>query len=136
VQVTIADSYKFAVGDDIIINDNVTPAENLGAITLIDRTTDPNMATITFTTAIGAVAFTVARLAYISVEAGVANNFSDCVGILERSVDTGLDQYAMGGHGTLILGNCVLYDGCLWYMDAVARAAIGATLISQYMYIN
>ncbi|MHA2136322.1 MAG: hypothetical protein ACW99J_20885, partial [Candidatus Thorarchaeota archaeon] len=40
LQVTMQDSYKFAVGDDVILFDETTYAassENLGAITAIDR---------------------------------------------------------------------------------------------------
>jgi hypothetical protein len=55
--VSMDDSYKFAVGDDVIINDNVTAAENLGAITAIDRTTESHRAKITVTTAVGGTSF-------------------------------------------------------------------------------
>ena len=72
VYLTKDDAYKFAVGDDIIINDNTTAKENLGAITAIDHTTYSHMSKITFTTAVGATAFTTARFAYVAVVVGVA----------------------------------------------------------------
>jgi len=137
VYVTLDDSYKFQVGDDVIINDNTTAAENKGAITAIDRTSDPHRAKITFTTAIGGTAFTTARRAYIIVEAGTSgNNYSDCVGILEKTVDTGTGVTAKGAVATLILGNCVLYTGCLTNLDAAAIADISSATFGQYTYIR
>jgi hypothetical protein len=137
VYVTLDDSYKFAVGDDVILNDNTTAAENKGAITAIDRTTDPHRAKITFTAAIGGTAFTTARRAYLIVEAGTSgNNYSDCVGILEKSVDTGIGVNAKGAVATLILGNCVLYTGGLTNLDAAAIADISSATFGQYTYIR
>jgi len=136
VYVTMDDSYKFAVGDDIIINDNVTGAENLGAITAIDRATETHRAMISFTTAVGATAFTTARRAYVSVEAGTANNYSDAVGILEKTVNTGIGSKSKGAVSTLILGNCVLYRGMLVNLDAVALAALSGATFGQYVYIR
>lgn len=137
VYVSLNDSYKFSVGDDIVINDNTTSAENLGAITAIDRTTYSHMAKITFTAAIGGTAFTTARYAYVCVEAGdSSNNYSDCVGILEKSVDCGTGVNAKGAVATLILGNCVLYEGMLTNVDAAAKTDISASSFGQYMYIR
>ena len=137
VYVTLDDSYKFAVGDDVIINDNTTAAENLGAITAIDRTSQPHRAKISFTANIGGTAFFAAYYAYICVEAGTGNNYSDCVGILEKSVDTGLGQYAAGAVATLILGNCVLYEGMLTNFDDAAKTDLAtATSFGQYVYIR
>jgi len=135
--VTINDSYKFIVGDDLIINDNVTVAENLGAITAIDRTTDLSRARITFTTALGATAFTTARRAHVFVEAGTnANNYSDCVGILEKSVNTGTGEKSKGAVTTLILGNCVLYEGLLTNLDVAAIADLSVLTFGQYVYMR
>lgn len=137
VFVSLNDSYKFAVGDDVILNDNTTTAENKGAITAIDRTTYTHMAQITFTAAIGGTAFTTARFAYICVEAGdSSNNYSDCVGILEKSVDCGTGVNAKGAVATLILGNCVLYEGMLTNMDSAAKTDLSAASFGQYMYIR
>lgn len=135
--VSMDDSYKFKVGDDVIINDNTTTAENLGAITAIDRTTYGHMAKITVTTATGGTSFTVARFAHIFVEAGDnTNNYSDCVGILEKSVDTGTGVNAKGAVATLILGNAVLYEGLLTNVDAAAKTDISASSFGQYMYMR
>ncbi|MHC5214034.1 MAG: hypothetical protein ACYSOO_05545 [Planctomycetota bacterium] len=131
------DSWKFKVGDDVIINDDTTAAENLGAVTAIDRTTDLSRAAITITTQTGGTSFTVARKANIFVEAGTSgNNYSDGVGILEKSVDTGTGENAKGAVATLILGNCVLYEGLLTNVDAAFRTDVSAAQFGQYMYIR
>lgn len=137
VYVTQDDSYKFKVGDDLIINDNTTTAENLGAITAIDRTSERQRAKITFTTAIGATTFYTTKYAYVCVEAGdSSNNYSDCVGILEKSIDTGTGVDAKGAVVTMILGNCVLYNGLLTNMDDAAQTDLSASTFGQYMYIK
>jgi len=138
VYVTQDDSYKFKVGDDLIINDNTTAAENLGVISVIDRTSELHRAQITFATAIGAVAYVTTSQAYVMVEAGVgANNYSDCVGILEKSVNTGIGEDAAGALATLILGNVVLYEGLLTGFDAAAMVDLAtATSFGQYVYIR
>ena len=137
VYVSMDDSYKFAVGDDVILNDNVTSAENKGAITAIDRTSENHRAKITFTAAIGGTAFTTARYAHLLVEAGdSSNNYSDAVGILEHSKDTGTGLNSAGAVASLVIGNCVLYDGDLFNMDAAAKTDLSATVFGQYLYIK
>lgn len=136
VFVSMNDSYKFAVGDDLIIEDDNTTSENLGAITAIDRTTYPHMAQITATTNISG-AFATANKAYVCVEAGNdSNTYSDCVGILEKSVDTGEGQYAKGALSTLIIGNCVLYTGMLTNVDAAALVDVSGATFGNYTYIR
>jgi len=131
------DSYKFKVGDDVAINDNTTTTENLGAITAIDRTTENHRVKITVTTASGGTSFTTTRKAYLVVEAGVAaNNYSDCVGILEKTVNTGTGENCQGGAGTLIIGNCVLYTGMLTNLDAAAIVDLSSTAFGQFTYIR
>ena len=137
VYVTLDDSYKFNVGDDLIINDDTTAAENLGAITAIDRTSEPHRAKITATANIGGTAFTTARDAYICVEAGTNTNlYSDCVGILEKTVHTGTGVNAKGAVATLIWGNCVLYEGMLTNLDSAAKTDISASSFGQYLMIR
>lgn len=136
VYVSMNDSYKFNVGDDLIINDNTTTAENLGAITAIDRTTYPHMAKITATTAIGGTAFTTARFAHVLVEAGTSGNlYSDAVGILEKTVHTGIGVNAKGAHSTLIISNCLLYEGMLTNIDSASKTDLSASSFGQYLKI-
>jgi hypothetical protein len=130
--VTIADSYRFAVGDDILIidSDGEVNLDNGGAITAIDRTTYTNYAVITFTTATGDT-FTTAKFAYACLEGSVT-----AVGILEKSVDTGTGVNAKGALGTLIISNCVLYYGMLLNLDSNAQTDISASTLGQYAYIK
>ena len=134
--VTMDDSYKFAVGDDICIGDNTTADENLGAITAIDRTTYPHMAVITATTNIGSTAFTVARKAYVCVEAGASNGYSVAVAILAKSVDTGTGVNAQGAVSPIILSNAVLYSGMLTNLDSTAITALGVVSFGQYAVLK
>ena len=127
VYVTLNDSYKFAVGDDIYINDDTTPLEQLGAITAIDRSTYTHMAAITFTTAVGSTAFTTARFAYVAIQGA-----DTCVGILEKSVDCGTGTDAKGALATLIRGNCVLITGMLTNFDAAAIVDLSAGSWGKY----
>lgn len=129
--VSMNDSYKFAVGDDVVIVDNTTAAENLGAITAIDRTTYTHMAKITVTTATGGTSFTVARFAYLVVE-----GYDACVGILQDSRDTGEGENCKGALGNIILGNCILYSGMLVNLDSNARTDLTATVFGQYTYMR
>jgi len=135
--VPLEESYKFAVGDDLIVNDDTVTAENVGAITAIDRDTDLSRAKITATTNIGGTPFTVAAKAHVFVEAGTSgNNYSDCVGILEKSVHTGAGVRAGGAVATLILGNAVLYDGLLTNFDDAAKTDISASTFGQFIYMK
>jgi hypothetical protein len=127
VYVTMDDSYKFAVGDDLIVNSDGETAENMGAITAIDRSTYPHMAAITATTNISND-HTVANSAYVIVEAGdSSNNYSDAVCILEKAVDTGTGETAQGALGTAVLKNAILYKGMLINYDAAALADLGSS---------
>ena len=135
--VTMDDSYKFKVGDDIIIydaNTATTAAENLGAITAIDRTTYRHMAMITTTSNISG-AFTVAQSACIHVECGAdtSNGYSDCCGILGSSVDAGTGESAKGAVANMIIKNAMLYNGLCTNVDAAARADISASVSGQYL---
>jgi hypothetical protein len=137
----MADSYKFKVGDDIIVGDantTTTATENLGVITEIDRTTYTHMAKITATaTASGPSTFTVAQSAYICVEAGDnSNSYSDCVGILGASVDTGTGENSAGAVAPLIISNAVLYKGNLMNYDAAALADLGGSVDGIYLFLK
>ena len=125
--VPLADSYKFAVGDDVYINDDTTALEQLGAITEIDRTTYTHMAKVTVTVAAGGTSFTTARFAYLAVQGS-----NTCSGILEKSVDTGTGSDAQGAQATLILGNAILYTGFLVNFDAAAITDMSASTWGQF----
>lgn len=127
--VKMDDSYKFKVGDDIMVIDDTTSGENLGAITAIDRTSYTHMAKITATTNAGSTPFTVARFAFVAAE-----GYDTCVGILGKSVDTGTGEHAAGANGSLLLKNYVLYTTGLINVDSAAVADLSLTAIGQYTY--
>lgn len=130
--VTIEDSYKFTVGDDILIidSDGEGALDNGGAIISIDRTTYTSYAVITFTTNTGDT-FTTAKFAFATLEGA-----NTAVGILEKSVDTGLGQNAKGAVATMIWGNCVLYSGMLLNLDSNAETDVSASTLGQYTLIR
>lgn len=125
--VTLDDSYKFKVGDDAFIVDNVTAAENLGAITAIDRTTYANYAAITVTTATGGTSFTTARRAYLYVEGADV-----CTGVLVSTKDTGTGSTAVGAQGLMLISNALVYTGMLTNFDTNAGTDMGSSSIGQY----
>ena len=140
VYVTMDDSYKFVVGDQIYCADNNTKtssATDMGVITAIDRTTYSHMAAITATNAL-ATDFTVAQSACIFLEAGAdnSNTWSDAVGILELAVDTGVGEHAKGGLGTIVLSHAMLYNGMCDNVDAAARTDLSASVDGQYLIIK
>jgi hypothetical protein len=124
--VTMDDSYKFAVGDDLIVNSDGETAENLGAITAIDRTSETHRAKITVTETVSDD-HTTANSGYVAVEAGIsANNYSDAVGILVGTIDTGTGEDAKGGQGQLLVSNAIIYTGALKNYDAAAGVDLGS----------
>jgi hypothetical protein len=127
--VTLDDSYKFKVGDDLMIIDNTTSGENLGAITAIDRTSFTNKAKITTTTNVGGTSFTAARFAFVAAE-----GYDACVGILGKSVDTGVGSKAVGAQASLLLKNFVLYTAGLTNVDSAAVADLSLSSIGLYTY--
>jgi len=128
VNVTVADSYKFVVGDTIRVKDDTTTAEVLGAITAIDNTTYAHKAEITFTVAAGSTPFTVARFAYICHADATA-----AIGILGKSVDTLKDSDALDGNTVLILGNAILYRGVIVNVDAASLSSLNAKLVGPFL---
>ena len=130
--VTNNDSYKYVFGDDVIVNDNNETAVNLGAISAIDRASYSHMTKIT-TTVGGSATFATSEEAYLAHEAGVSgNNYSDCVGLLARAVETGTGEKAQGGIGQLIISNALLYTGMLVNFDAAAVTDVGSSTYGQF----
>ena len=136
VYVTQNDSYKFVVGDDLIIDDDDTAAENLGAITSINRTTYLHMAVINFTSSISGD-FDVTNNAWVGVEAGDSSNlYSDAVGILIASVDTGTGENAKGAVGPMLISNAILYYGLIFNSDAAALVDLSASADVKFIYLK
>ena len=139
--VTMDDSYKFQVGDELILadaNSSTSSSFLCGAITAIDRTTYKHMAKITVTETISASTFTVAQSACVALEQGAtnANTYAEAVGILELAVDTGIGEHAKGGLGTIVLSHAMLYNGMCDNVDAAARTDLSASVDGQYLIIK
>ena len=80
---------------------------------------------------------TISEEAYIAHEAGVsANNYSDCVGILARSMDTGVGENAKGGYAQVILSHATLYTGMLVNFDAAAIVDMSSTTFGNYTILK
>lgn len=135
VVVTMEDSYKFVVGDDLILDDSGTSPENLGAITAIDRTTYKHIATITVTETISGT-FTVSEDACVYPEGGAATPWSDAVGILLATVDTGTGEDAKGANAPMLVSNAIVYKNLLTNYDSAAGTDLSATADGQLLIIK
>jgi hypothetical protein len=129
VEVAVNDSYKFEVGDELVIRDSATTYTGLGAITAIDRAAYPHKVVITVATAAGA-AFTTAQHGYVAIK-GV----DVAVGILDKSVDTYVGADAKDANTVLLLGNAVLYAGVVTNQDSAGLNDINASAVSQFLNI-
>ena len=129
VRVSLKKSYRFAVGDVIVLCNNSAAGvfEDLGAITEIDRTTYPDIAVITPTTAVANVAtHTVANSTAIYHKTKVDSPFMTATHILDKDVDTGEDVGSLGGLTSVVLSNAVLNYGVLVGIDSAAITALSA----------
>jgi len=129
VHIGLIDSYKFKVGDDVIVDNSSLSGENLGAITAIDRTTYTDRAVVSATVAVSGTGYTTATFAYLAVE-----GCDDCVGILSKSVDTGTGVNAAGANAGMLLKNYVLYTAGLTNVDSAAIADLSLTALGQFTY--
>nr|BDD45816.1 hypothetical protein 15 [bacterium] len=138
VYVTMADSYKFAVGDHLAVadaNSYNASAVDLGAITAIDRTTYEHIALITVTNQV-TTAFTVAQGAWVWIQSKTTAPYVQAVGILAGAVETGTGENAQGGHGALILGNAMLYKDLLENYDSEALTDLGGTEDGEFLILT
>ena len=131
IYVSLSDSWRYRVGDELYVQDNTTAAQNLGPITAIDRTSYTNMAKITVTNNAGVTVFAVTNFAFVAHKGyGVCATFSG------KSVDTGVGEKAVGAGGIAILGNFVVYKNCLINVDDDAMTDLGLKTIGIYAYIG
>ena len=132
VNVTLADSYKFAVGDHLVIADSDLSPTDLGAITAIDRTTYTHMAVITVTNACGSE--TMAKGAAVSIQTTTSTPYVKAVGVLKSGVDTGVGENAKGGQGVLVIKNAMLYVNSVYNYNADVLTDLSwATADDQYL---
>lgn len=136
IHVTMADSYKFAVGDDLILANNTPEYGNGGKIITIDRTTHTHFAIITFTAGITSANNTVAKKCCCYVEAGAAGKLSTAKYILDKDVDTGESEDAKGAITPVLVSNAILYTNSLVYFDAAAATALGTVDDGQHTILK
>lgn len=139
VYISVQNSYRFVVGDHIIYQ-NVTGngLVDCGVITAIDITTNPLYAAITCT-AYTATNATVADHAYIYTQADLASvgtPWATAKYILDKDVDTGIGEDALGALSSVVVSNAVLYSGSLINCTAAALTALGAVTDGQFTILK
>ena len=132
--VTMADSYKFAVGDHLGAGDSDGSQVDLGAVSAIDRTTNSHMAKLTFANDI-TTGITVANGGAVWIQSATASPFVKAVGVLYASVETGEGENAKGGQGVLILSNAMLYKDLLYNYDSEVLTDLGASVDGRYLIL-
>jgi len=133
------DSYKMAVGDNLIlVRDNAGSPEyhDCGAIVSIDRDTSPVLAVVTFTTAAPNADFTGANGANCYVKSGDSGKFSTCVYVLDKDIDTGSGVDAKGANTSVVLNNAILYLATLVNYDASALSDLGAMEDGRFLILK
>ncbi len=138
VNVTMEDSYKLNVGDDLILADT-TGAYNCGVISGIDRTTYPHYAIITFTDVTGViVAVAAGGCGYVEsgLMAPIADPFASAKYILDKDVDTGVGEIAQGAITPVLISNAILYANSLVNCDAAAKTALGMIEDGQHVILK
>ena len=136
INVLMADSYKFVVGDDLIIANDSAAIHEGGAIASINRTAHPHYATITFTTGIVSDAtYTIANNCCCYVEAGTTP-FSIAKFILDKDIDTGVGEIAQGAITPVLISNAILYTNSLVNCDAAAKTSLGTVDDGQHTILK
>jgi hypothetical protein len=135
VYVSIQDSYKFIVGDQIYFqNTSGDGLVDCGVITAIDRTTNPIYADIS-TGAFTATNGTIAKHAYVYVVSG-STPFSIAKYILDKDIDTGTGENAVGALGSVVLSNAILYSASLINCTAAALTSLGASTDGRFTILK
>jgi hypothetical protein len=132
--VSMDDSYKFVVGDSLILREGTVYAD-CGAITAIDRTTDNWRALITFTTATAVATFTTANSTVVYPKSGTTGKFSAAFTICDMGVDTGYgynresNAAPHDGLASAVFKNAVLYKNALVDYDSTVLTGLAATTV-------
>lgn len=124
VYVSLADSYRYAVGDFLWAdNDSDEGPISGGVISAIDRTTSTLYADITVA-ALTHTNVTVAKKAYVYAMAGASGN-NEATYILDKDIDTGVGVDALGAITSVVVSNCILYKNSLYNLTAASIADLG-----------
>jgi len=132
-QVTMADSYKFVVGDDLVAGDSDLSNTDLGTISAIDRTTYAHIAAITVANSFGSE--TKAKGGVITIQTATGSPYVAAAGILKATVDTGVGENAKGAQGVLVIKNAMLYVNSLYNYNADALTDLGGSADGKYLYL-
>lgn len=136
VVVTMADSYKFAVGDHLAAVDSDETQVDLGAIASIDRSTYSHIAVIVVSNNI-TTAITVAAGGFVYVQTDTSSPFTTAKGFLLVGVDTGSGENAKGGDGVIIVSHAKVRHSLLPNYDAGALADFGnASVKGQWIFLT
>ena len=134
VNVTMEDSYKFAVGDHLVAADSDLTPKDLGAITAIDRTTYTHIAVITVTSACDSE--TQAKGGAVTIQTTTSTPYVKATGILKAGVDTGTGENAKGAQGVLVIQNAMLYVNSLYNYNADVLTDLSwASADGQYLIL-
>ena len=138
VKVSLNDSYRFVVGDDIMFcaYSSGVIYHNGGAITAIDRTTIPGVATITFTTAVAVATLTVANATAVYPESGVSTKFCKAKYILDQDVDTGAGAGCVDALSSVVISNAVLKKELLINYDSAAETDLGSVTDAGFVILK
>lgn len=136
VFVSIADSYKFAVGDDLVLdNDSDQGPVEAAAITEIDRTTSTIMADI-HTTGFSHGNFTVAAGSYVYTKTSASDPYTLAAYVLDKDIDTGVGENALGALTSVVVSNCVLYKNSMINLTAAAITALGGVVDGRFFIMK
>lgn len=135
VEVLNDEAYKFAVGDSLVIVDDTTAAEDLGAIVSIVRGAN-GIAVITVTTAIGGTAFTVANTAAVCVKSDTAAGFTKAFYVLDQDINTGAGADALGANTSVVVSNAVLYEAVMVNIDSAAKTDLGTVSDGRFLILK
>jgi len=136
LEVTMDDSYRFAVGDHIAILDGDTTAIEGSAITAIDRTTYKDKATIACSAITGSEDVDMVDGACVIHQTQTGTPFQNAVGILVGGVNTGIGVNAKGAQGVIVISNAVLNYGALYNLDAGAITDLSAVVSGNYVILK
>ena len=138
VKVSLDDSYRFVVGDDLMICAYSSGAvyHNGGAITAIDRTSTPGVATITFTTAVAVATLTIANAAAVYPEAGTTGKYCKAKYVLDQDVDTGVGAGCVDALSSVVIHNAILKKELLTNYDSAAETDLGSVTDAGFVILK
>jgi hypothetical protein len=115
-------------------------AENLGAITAIDRTAvNGTQAKITFTTVITTFGNFTAVLfggVYVKSYDEDSTPFAGAKYVLDADIDTGTGVNAKGALCSVVISNAVLYESVIVGLDSAAKTDLGSTDDGRFLILK